>query len=156
MTARALTLAALLTAAVVGARETPQLYPCLALFRTGTVDASGAVVRPGRDVEGRECDHHSRKAGCARATVALARGVAQCDHVLLGRFSEVSDSHYDEEVWWSWDKPVVATFQVSETLLGDALGAFVIRVQRDMLAAPGERISRLARHRLDAAEDQRR
>ena len=154
--ARALAFVALFAAAVVGA-EPPALYPCLALYRTGAVDVSGAVVRPDRDLDGRECDHRFDAGGCKPAKVDLAERMAShCDFVVLGRFANVSDGHYDEQVWWSWDKPVLATFQVSEALSGDAPRAFVIRVQRDMLAAPGEGISRLLRHRIDAAEDLRR
>ena len=123
--ARALALATVLLLAGPAVTEQPvQLYPCLTLGRSGTVDVSGSVTRPNTPRQ------------------LAANMVRNCDYVLLGRFVSVSDSHYDR-LTGPAEEPVVATFRVAEVLRGDAVAIATIGLARSMLIAPGKDVSRL-------------
>ena len=128
----AFTVAALL-AALAGAKEPGELYPCAAYARLGTMDESGTVTRP-------------------TSVQEIAAGMARhCDYVLLGRFVSVSERNYDR-LLVPPDEPVVSTFRVSEVLRGKAMTVAAIRLDENMLVAPGEDVSRYL-HRLGNAEN---
>ena len=64
-----------------------------------------------------------------------------CDYVVLGRFVSITDSQYDK-LYGLVDEPVASTFQVSEVLHGAAVTAATIRLERDLLVAPDQEVSR--------------
>ena len=82
----------------------------------------------------------------ARPTTAreIAAGMAGlCDYVVLGSFVSVTDRRYHELFGTQGqDDSVVSTFEVSEVLRGKPVAVATIRLQKYMLAAPGEDASR--------------
>ena len=111
-----------LLAAFVRAEEPVELYPCPVLLRLGTMER-GVVERPTTPGE-------------------IAAGFKRsCEYAVLGRFVDVSDSHYDELLGPA-DEPVAATFEVVEALLGEPVATAKIRLRRAMLVVPGEERSR--------------
>lgn len=111
-----------LLAAFVRAEEPVELYPCPVLLRLGTMER-GVVERPATPGE-------------------IAAGFKRsCEYAVLGRFVNVSDSHYDELLGPA-DEPVAATFEVVEALLGEPVATAKICLRRAMLVVPGEERSR--------------
>ena len=89
------------------------------------MDANGTVARP----------------TTAREIAADMAGL--CDYVVLGRFVSVTDRRYHELFGTQGqDDSVVSTFEVSEVLRGKPVAVATIRLQKYMLAAPGEDASR--------------
>lgn len=109
--------------AFAAAKEPVELYPCAALLRSGKMDESGTVTR-------------------SRAPREYAAIMTDfCDYVVLGRFVSITDRQYDK-LYGLVDDPVASTFQVSEVLHGAAVTAATIRLDRALLVAPDQEVSR--------------